>query len=223
MNLDIARKVNWLKSKPRPLGELLDEGFLDQSRLEWAAMWAYKPELKQAAQVILESMDSDSAIDVSTHLERVEVDDNESGLEVGISVADARATSWPFRPYKGQAMGTLVDTHQLTLRDLGYAIENAWNDRVRKAAIALSLVRLEQVVKEPIPSAGLVHVISSGRSYSESKESQLTLILGAVLGAPLAWCIYFFMGLISKVFRVLHRIQMLNKNLWILSPDRQAY
>ena len=53
MDLNEARKVLWLRSNPRPLGELLDEGYLTASRLEWAAQWAYNSNLQQAAQVIL--------------------------------------------------------------------------------------------------------------------------------------------------------------------------
>ncbi len=41
MGLEQARKVMWLRSNCRPLGELLDEGYLNQSRLEWAAEKAY--------------------------------------------------------------------------------------------------------------------------------------------------------------------------------------
>ena len=37
MSLEEARSVMWLRNNHRPLGELLDEGFLDQRRLEWAA------------------------------------------------------------------------------------------------------------------------------------------------------------------------------------------
>jgi len=37
MDLKDARKVLWLKRNPRPLGELLDEGYLTKDRLEWAA------------------------------------------------------------------------------------------------------------------------------------------------------------------------------------------
>jgi hypothetical protein len=46
MNIEEARKVLWLKSKPRPLGELLDAGYLTDDRLEWAAQWAYNPKLQ---------------------------------------------------------------------------------------------------------------------------------------------------------------------------------
>ena len=48
MNVEEARKVLWLKSNPRPLGELLDEGYLTQDRLEWASQWAFNYKLKEA-------------------------------------------------------------------------------------------------------------------------------------------------------------------------------
>ena len=37
MNLEEARKVYWLKNNHKTLGELLDEGILNQSKLELAA------------------------------------------------------------------------------------------------------------------------------------------------------------------------------------------
>jgi hypothetical protein len=56
MNQEEARNVLWLRNNPRSLGELLDEGYLNQSRLQWAAEKAYDPTLKQAAQVILKTV-----------------------------------------------------------------------------------------------------------------------------------------------------------------------
>ncbi len=90
-----------------------------------------------------------------------------------------------------------MDSKQLSLKDLGYAIENAWDEKVKQAAIVLSLVRLEQVVKEPAPSAGIVHVISGGRSFSERRESFFTLLQGTFFGLLIALMVY----LISMLFR----------------------
>ena len=87
-------------------------------------------------------------------------------------------------------MGGLVKSKLLSLKDLGYAIETAWDDRVRQAAIALTLARLEQVVKEPIPSAGFVHVASGGRSYSEQKQIWLTALEGMIIGFLIAFMIF---------------------------------
>ncbi len=53
MTVEEALQVSWLSYKPRPLGELMDEGYLDKSRLEWAAQKAYNPLLKKAAAVLL--------------------------------------------------------------------------------------------------------------------------------------------------------------------------
>lgn len=56
MSVNEARKILWLRSNPRPMGELLDEGFLNETRLRWAAEKAYAPELKLAARVLLRSL-----------------------------------------------------------------------------------------------------------------------------------------------------------------------
>jgi hypothetical protein len=179
LNIEEARKVLWLKSNPRPLGELLDDGYLTNERLEWAAQRAYSSNLKQAANVILESIKNPIARE---KLNAVEVQNQIKALELGITIDKARSTTWPFAPYKGQLMGGLVDSKQLSLKDLGYAIENARDEKVRQAATALSLVRLEQIVKEPAPDAGFVHVVSGGRSYSEREEVRLTFIQGIMSG-----------------------------------------
>ena len=96
---------------------------------------------------------------------------------------DAKKVNWPFKPYIGQSMGSLVASQQLSLKDLGYAIENAWDPKVKRAAITLSLVRLKQAVSEPESPAGRVKVISGGRSYANKKQSQLTYLEGMVSGA----------------------------------------
>jgi hypothetical protein len=79
-------------------------------------------------------------------------------------------------------MGALVQSKQLSLKDLAYAIENAWDERVRQAATTFSLMRLNQVVQEPVSSVGFVHVRSGGRSYSEREQLRLALIEGVFLG-----------------------------------------
>jgi len=178
MSVDEARRVLWLRSNRRPLGELLDEGFLTQDRLEWAAEKAYDPALKQAAQVLLSEREA----------ERPQA---EAALfPMGISIEEARATVWPLHPYKGRKMGELVESFELSLKDLGYAIENAWEKRVRQAAIALTLVRLDQIVKEPPPSTGTLQVVSGGRSFAERRQLFLALIEGAVLGAVMASSVF---------------------------------
>ena len=191
MNIDEARKVLWLKSNRRPLGDLLDEGFLNPSRLEWAAEKAYDPVLKQAAQVILESMNRSSVPNIAVKPQTSEAKEIPAEIEIGISLDRARATIWPFSSHKGLEMGELVESKQLSLKDLGFAIETARDPKVRQAAIALSLERLHQAVKEPAPSAGFVHIVSGGRSYSQRRESIYTLVQGALFGIAIAFSIYF--------------------------------
>lgn len=179
MNIEEAKKVLWLKSNPRPIGELLNEGYLTKDRLEWAAQWAYNPNLKQAASLLLESMKDANASEKSV---ANEIQAQVKPLEIGMSLDKARSTLWPLTPFKGQPMGTLVETKQLSTKDLGFAIENAWDERVRKAAMVLMLVRLDQVIKEPTEPTGFLNVISGGKSYAEYKQDQLTLIQGMILG-----------------------------------------
>ena len=188
MTLEEARSVLWLRNNCRPLGELLGEGFLNQRRLEWAAAKAYDPKLKQAAAVLLDWMKRTPAAPAHQEPSAPSPPHKESlpAVEAGITIEQARATLWPFKPFKGQPMGALVDTRQLTMKDLGYAIETAWNESVRRAAIVLTALRLNQAVKEPSPPAGPLKVVSGGRSYAERKQFLLTMIEGLILGAALS-------------------------------------
>lgn len=157
---------------------MLAEGILTKENLEWASKWAYNPALKQAAGVLLASMNESQ--EKVEDLSPKEI--NKTPLEVGITIEKARSTIWPFSSHKGKTIGELLDGKQLSLKDLGFAIEHAFDNRVRQAATLLSLVRLEQVVKEPVPDAGFVNVVSGGRSYSERREVQLTFLQGIIFG-----------------------------------------
>ena len=195
MNIEEAKKVLWLKSNPRPIGELLNEGYLNQSRLEWAAEKAYDPALKEAAKLLLnwqKQTTSQVGADKKTSLP--------SGIQLpsGASLDQARATLWPFSPFKGQPMGTLVETKQLSIKDLGFAIENAWDERVRKAAMVLMLVRLDQVINEPEASAGFLNIVSGGRSYTKHRQFQLALIEGVLFGIALTLSFMMFIDAVTK-------------------------
>jgi hypothetical protein len=184
MTLEEARKVLWLRNNCRPLGELLDEGFLDRDKLQWAARWAYNERLRAAAGVLLEhAVMGEAATPVHNKAP--------AGLDLGMPVEQARQTAWPFRGPKGQPMGALVDAGQLSLKDLAHAIETAWDARVRKAARALLLVRLEQSLRDPEPAAGPLRVVSSGRSYAERRQLQLHAKQGFLMGITL--CLLLFL------------------------------
>jgi hypothetical protein len=183
MTLDEARAVLWFRNNRRPMGELFDEGYLTQSRLEWAIEKSYDSRIRQAAQLLLEKQRQLST--VSSVEKQPASKLSNLTFTVGMSLEQARSIKWPFRPFQDQPMGALVDTKQLSLKDLAYAVENAWDERVRRAATTLMLVRLEQAVQEPEPSAGFLHVISGGRSYAERRQLFLTLLQGVIIGGLL--------------------------------------
>ena len=202
MNLEEARNVLWLRNKHRPLGELLDEGFLNQSSLEWAAKKAFDPTIKQAAQVILDSKRNPSpSARIGEKKTADQAKNLESSLPIGMSLEKARATLFPYGPNKDQPMGKLVESKEITLKDLGNVAETSWDPKTRKAAVALMLVRLEQIVKEPDPSSGFVKIITAGRSYSQRKQSWLTLLEGMVLGLLLGLIIVASTGITVFAFR----------------------
>lgn len=200
MSLEEARSVRWLRNNPRPLGELLDQGYLTELRLAWAAERAYEPRLKQAAAVLLEWIQRDAAPSKQPPPEpAVQVLPE---LQAKLTLEQARATRWPFRPFRDQPMGALIDARQLTVKDLAYAVENAWDERVRQAATVLLAVRLNQVVQEPTPPVGPLTVVSGGRSYSEAKQFSWTYLQGMLMGALAAvWVLLTIQVIRSLVAR----------------------
>jgi hypothetical protein len=186
MTVDEARKVPWLRSRPRPLGELLNEGYLDRPRLEWAAKTADDPRLKEAAQVILDWQSGGTRAPAGIAKEQSRTPKAKTPIRVGISLEEARSTVWPFGALRGQSMGTLCDTRRLSLKDLVYAVERAWDDRVRRAAIALMLVRLDQELEELPQQAGTPRVVAAPRSYAERRQLSLAFLEGSICGAGLA-------------------------------------
>ena len=194
LSLDDARNVMWLKSNYRPMGELFDEGFLNQKRLEWAVEYAYDKRIQQAAKVLLlEIKDTPSRISLPTQFMT-----SDNLWQIDITLEQARKTLWPLMPFKGQEMGSLVETKQLSLKDLGYAIENAWDERVRQAATTLSLIRMKQAIKEPPPPAGPLNVITGGRSYAEKQQDKIILFEGMILGGFLTLLIALVVFLIVR-------------------------
>lgn len=195
MSIGEARKILWLRGNPRPMGELLDEGYLNEARLRWAAEKAYAPELKLAARVLLQTL-GQSERAPETHL----IPFPSESFPIQTTLDQARNTFWPFHPYKDQLMGWLLDTKQLTLKDLGYAIENAWDERVRQAAITLNLAQLKQTLETPAPSAGFLNVVESKeRSYSERRQLAFSFLQGAILGAILSACIALLVYIYTQV------------------------
>ena len=191
MGLEEARQILWLSSRPKPLGELLDEGYLDTSRLEWAAENAYNPRLKEAARVLLGWRSSGTKPGIGSGKPQAAPAKTKKPFRVGIGLEEARSILWPFGPLRGQPMGVLSETRRLSLKDLAYAVENAWDQRVQQAAVVLMLTRLDQALEEPPPPAGMMRVVAGGRSYAERQQLSLAFLEGAIAGAGLALCLAY--------------------------------
>ena len=192
MDLNEARKVVWIGSNRRPLGELLDIGYLNRERLTWAVEHVNNPTVHQAAAVLLNWL-TQSAQKANIRKRTTEEAGQKTlpGLELKISIEKAREVLWPFSPHKGEPMGPLVENRILSLKDLGFAIENAREAKVRAAAITLSAIRLDQIIKEPESPKGHLNIVSKGRSYSEWKQIQLSLLEGLICGIALGIAISF--------------------------------
>lgn len=99
-----------------------------------------------------------------------------------MTLEQARQVIWPFREFRGQTIGDLIDKNAITSRDLGFAFDRAYDNRVREAARTLLLHELNQSIEIP-DSPGPVRIIASERrSYAERKQMQWTLMSGAVMG-----------------------------------------
>jgi hypothetical protein len=188
MDLAQARQVLWLSNYPRPLGELFDEGYLDRARLTWAVSKAHNPQLREAAKALL------GMLPAGTQAPAIGGGSTAKSFDPGISLQQARAKPWPFGQHKSQPMGQLVASKQLSLKDLAYAVETAWDDGVRKAAMALMLERLDQILKEPPPSTGLLEVVSGGRSYAAQRETWFTFLQGGLMGLLLSGMVAIVVG-----------------------------
>ena len=198
MGLAEARTVRWLRHNHRPLGELLDEGYLNQQRLAWAAEKAYDARLRRAAAVVLDSLRRDATGQAPPEAP-LAPEHKATTIEASVGVEQARETVWPFRPFKGQAMGPLVESRQVGLKDLAHAIESAWDERVRQAAVVLMAQRLKQVVQEPPPPAGPLRVVSGGRSYSERRQYKWTTVQGMMMGAAIMLVLWMGIQVIGSL------------------------
>lgn len=127
-----------------------------------------------------------------------QVDKQTGQATAPMSLDEARKVLWPFRPYKNHMMGRLVATKQLSLRDLLYAIENAWDVRVRRAATSFMLERLNEASYEAESPTGYLHVIKGGRSFSQRRQLQYFLLEGTLLGFAFGVCICIAIASLSR-------------------------
>ncbi|HEX3049410.1 MAG TPA: nuclease-related domain-containing protein [Aggregatilineaceae bacterium] len=100
-----------------------------------------------------------------------------------MSLNDARSVIWPFRDLKGQAIGPLFDKGLLSLQDLGFAIRQAYDWRVREAARTVLLHALTQESPESENAPGPLNVVAvERRSFSERRQLIIAYLEGIILG-----------------------------------------
>lgn len=56
MSLEEARRTLWISENPKPMGELIDSGYLTVEKLTWAARTTRTLRLQAAAKVLLRHM-----------------------------------------------------------------------------------------------------------------------------------------------------------------------
>jgi hypothetical protein len=103
-------------------------------------------------------------------------------LSTGMTLAQARAVTWPFRNVN-RPIGEALDDGAITLHDLGWALENARECRIRDAVRTILLTRL--VGAEPKELPGPMRVVVGSR-FSEQQERKSVGFLGFLLGAGAA-------------------------------------
>ena len=116
-------------------------------------------------------------------------------IATGMTLAEARATLWPFEGGK-QTIGGLLDTGTKTLKDFAWAFTKANSRQVRDACKTILLTQLLDV--ELGPPARPLRVISGSR-YLEQQERQAVTAVGRLHGAVIT---LFVVGLVVAVVGV---------------------
>jgi hypothetical protein len=99
-------------------------------------------------------------------------------LSTGMTLTQAQVVKWPFKGINRPA-GEALDDGIITLRDLGWAIEEAQDTRIRDAAKTILLTRLVGAEPEE-PPLPLKAVVAS--RFSESQERRNLVYFAALRG-----------------------------------------
>lgn len=106
----------------------------------------------------------------------------------GMTIAQARAVSWPFKGYN-RPVGLLCDEQKIDGRDLAWAAENAFDPNVKNAARTVLLTNLlQEELHEPAPPAKVIE----GPSHSARQERFSFLYSGIIFGVLVTFFLSFF-------------------------------
>jgi hypothetical protein len=129
-------------------------------------------------------------------------------LSTGMTLGQARAVNWRFRGIN-KPIGEALDDKTITLRDLGWALENAYDTRIRDAVrtiLVANLVGAEP--KEPPPPLKVV----IGSDFSEWQERRSMLFFSFLAGAVLTLLLVLgIVDLAVLVFSVTYKQQLFNQ------------
>jgi hypothetical protein len=129
-------------------------------------------------------------------------------LSTGMTLGQARAVNWSPRNIN-RPIGEALDEKIITLRDLAWAIEGAFDARIRDAARTILITHLVGAEsKEPPPPLKVV----TGSRYSERQERRSLLFYGFLAGVMLTLLLVLgIVDLAALVFSVTYRQQLFNQ------------
>lgn len=96
-----------------------------------------------------------------------------------MSIAEARSTIWPFKGIK-KPIGILLESGEITIRDIAWASENAYDFHVKQAAKTILIARLfPEKITEPLKPAKAI----SGGGFTAHQRRRTLSIASLTLGA----------------------------------------
>lgn len=133
---------------------------------------------------------------MSSNSEKKEVGKVDVSQFTAMSVAEARSTIWPFKGIR-KPIGALLESGEVTIRDIAWASENAYDSHLKQAAKTILISRLfPEKVGEPLKPAQSI----SGTNYT-SYQRRRTLAIGSLLmGGFIGFGLFFFLIWVLSYF-----------------------
>jgi predicted RecB family endonuclease len=119
----------------------------------------------------------------------------------GLTLAQARSVNWPFRGLN-RPVGVLLDESVISLRDLGWAVENALDDHIQEAARTILLANLlGDKLQDPRPPLKIVE----GASYAEYQVRVASFWMGLIIGVlATIWLAVSLLSIVGSYLMLVH-------------------
>ncbi len=116
---------------------------------------------------------------MSTKSEKQEAAKVDVSQFTAMSIVEARSTIWPFKGIR-KPIGILLESGEITIRDLAWASENAYDLHVKQAAKTILISRLfPEKITEPLKPARAI----TGRGYTAFQRRRALSIASLAFGA----------------------------------------